>query len=144
MTEDSSFWSRANGPRTPAEALQRARRIAASPAPREPSGDIAAADPIETVAAMSQAEYAAARDEIMASHGGPRASSEWMGGVDLPAGRAGLALSPEQVAALLPHRSLGEKPTAGRVLDRAYAEAAQAAAAQTSLAVPTRYTNPER
>lgn len=138
MTDSETFWSAASAPRTPLEAIQRARRAANSPAPREPSGDIAAPGPIDTVASMDAAAYAQHRDQIMAEHcGGPRPSSEWMGGVDLPQPRTGL--TDDEVAQLMPWRTIGPRPVSGRQLDPEYREAQIAAQQNVGLAVPTRY-----
>lgn len=140
MSPDSgSWWQAARAPRTPLEARQRARRAAYSPAPPEPGP---AVSEIPDISAMDQAQYAAARDQVMASHGGPRRSSEWMGGVDLPSGRAGLQLDPEQMSQLVPWRSQGEKPMAGREISNEYNQAAHYAQRNTSLALPNH--NPER
>jgi hypothetical protein len=90
---DNDFWAVARRPRHSAQSHLQALY---KPAPPEPDP---APDPIEAVPQMDQAQYAAARDEIMAEHaGGPRPSSDWAGGVDLPAPRA--ALTRDELVAL--------------------------------------------
>jgi len=95
--------------------------------------------PIRGNAACSQMARASPSSSQWAD---PKSSSEFVG-LDHPTGRAGLSLTADEVHALLPHRSLGERPVSGRVLDRSYQEAARSAAANTSLALPPpRYVNP--
>jgi hypothetical protein len=133
--ESSAYWAAARAPRYPHRALGRIQTAYNPPPPAEPEPEPSG---IEAVFQMSQAQYAAARDSIMAEHGGgPRRSSEWMGGVDLPAPRT-TGLTDDQMQALMPWRSLGTPPPAGRVLDSEHSRAARYAAGHTSLAVPNR------
>ena len=112
------------------------RRAAQTPPPEPEPGAPGTPD----VSAMSQAQYAQHRDQVMAEFtGGPRPSSEWMGGVDLPAGRAGLTLTDEQLAQLMPWRTQGARPVSGRALDTDYQQAQIAAQHSTGLATPQRF-----
>ena len=104
-------------------------------APPEPAPEPAEVSALADISAMDQVTYAANRDSIM----GIKPASEFRG-VDMPTGST--ALTDDQVAALLPWRSLGTPPPAGRVLDSEHSRAAHYAAGHTSLAVPNRCANP--
>lgn len=153
MTEpDHGWWTAATQPKYPhhpsLRALQHSlNRPQTAPPELEPeqSGDIAAVASMDTVA------YAAARDSLMAGHGGPKPSSDYQG-IEAPIGRAGLVLDHEQMAQLMPWRSIGERPPQGRVIEN-LSPADQTRAGlgygavrpdPARLAVPTnRYTSPE-
>jgi hypothetical protein len=123
----------AGRPRHPAaarlQALYNRPQLAPQPAPEPEPAEVSA---IADISAMDQATYAANRDQIM----GIKPASEFQG-VDMP--RGSTTLSDDQVAALMPWRSLGTPPPAGRVLDSEHNRAAHYAAGHTSLAVPNRY-----
>lgn len=136
--DSGAYWA-AVAPQPKRPVTDRVRDLhnrAMNPPPPEPPQPAPAQS--EAVADMDQATYAANRDEIM----GIKPAGEFVG-VDSPTGRAGLALTPEQLAALLPHRSIGEPPVQGRVISNdEHQWAARHAGTQTSLAVPNRYSNP--
>lgn len=136
MTSDDTFWSQATAPRTPAEALRRARRTAANPGrPREPEPEASA---IPDIGDASLSEYAALRSQL-----GVTSADTFVGlnRADTSSGFPGprTGLTDDEVHALLPHLSTGERPVSGRQLDPAYQQAQLEAQQNTGLAVPTRY-----
>jgi hypothetical protein len=131
---DATYWAAARAPRYPHGRYLNAAYNRPQTAPPEPAPEPAEVSGIADIAAMDQATYAANRDSIM----GIKPASEFQG-VDMP--RGSTALTDEQVRDLMPWRTVGVPPPAGRVLDSEHSRAAHYAAGHTSLAVPNRYTN---
>lgn len=135
VNDSAEFWSAASRPRYPHARYLNAAYNRPQTAPPEPAPEPAEVSAIADIAAMDQATYAANRDSIM----GIRPASEFQG-VDMP--RGSTTLSDDQMRALMPWRSLGTPPPAGRVLDSEHRRATHYAAGHTSLAV-NRNTNTE-